>query len=121
MLDAGALIAIERGDRDIARRLRRSADRSQPVLIPASCLAQVWRDGSRQARLTTALKEPTTSVIDLDGSSARRIGEMLGRATNADVVDAHAALVVERTGGTILTSDPDDIRRLAPGVRIVTV
>ncbi|MBA3908030.1 MAG: hypothetical protein H0X35_15330 [Pseudonocardiales bacterium] len=37
----------------------------------------------------------------------------------ADVVDASVALLARRYGATVVTGDPDDIRRLDPTLAIV--
>lgn len=121
VLDAGALIALERRNRVVARRLRVLWESGIPVRVPAGCLAQVWRDGERQATLAQALKQSTAHIEPMDGSAARRIGELLARSGTSDVVDAHVAVVGLRFEGTVVTSDPDDIRRLAPGLRILAV
>jgi hypothetical protein len=47
----------------------------------------------------------------LGADDGKRIGELLGQAGSADVVDAHVALLVS-TGDVILTSDPREIRKL---------
>jgi hypothetical protein len=121
VLDAGALIALERGDRTVELRVKRARAHGQPMWIPAGCLAQAWRDGKRQAMLAALLKMRMTRVPELDRQDARRVGELLAGSGTADVVDAHLALVALRIEGTVLTSDPDDIRRLAPTVRVVAV
>ncbi|MGQ0778009.1 MAG: hypothetical protein ACT4NY_26965 [Pseudonocardiales bacterium] len=55
-LDAGALIAIDRGDEDIRALLRRARAHGWPIVIPAGTLAQAWRGGTRQARLAGFLR-----------------------------------------------------------------
>ncbi len=119
VLDTGALIALQRGDRSIARRLQRTRVHGTPVTIPAGCVAQAWRDGSRQVNLARTLKQPDTIVDALDHPRARQVGELLARTGTADVVDAHVAVAALETGATVITSDPDDIRALAPTVRVL--
>lgn len=121
VLDSGALIALERRDRLTARRLRVLWENGLPVIVPAGCLAQVWRDGERQAALAQALKQPQASVKALDGQAARRVGALLARSGTSDVVDAHVALVALDADAVVATSDPGDIRRLAPSVRVIDV
>lgn len=56
VLDAGALIAIDRGDTRVLSRVERAFKSRQPVRTNAMAIAQVWRDGKgRQARLARIL------------------------------------------------------------------
>ena len=121
VLDSGALIALDRGERRVALRIRRAREQSDPIAIPVGCVAQVWRDGSRQARLAKLLAERGVTVESLDPSDGRRIGILLGRTDTTDVIDGHVALLALGSDATVLTSAPDDIRRLAPTARIVAV
>ncbi len=117
VLDAGALIAAERRDqRLIALLAVASADR-QPVRVPAAAVAQAWRGGSRPATLSRLLDSVTE--VALDSPRSRRIGELLGTATTADVVDA-SVIDAAPAGDIVLTSDPADIAHLAAaaGTRI---
>lgn len=122
VLDAGALIGIDRGDRRVAG-LVQLAQRSQATLTTsAAVVGQVWRDGGRQVRLARAL--PMIEIRDVSLDDARRAGELLGRSRTADVVDSLLSQLV-LPGDTVLTSDPDDIARLlqarAVDARIVRV
>ena len=55
VLDAGALIAIERSDRQLRAVLQNAHDRAVPVRTSAAVVGQVWRGGARQAVLARAL------------------------------------------------------------------
>lgn len=103
VLDAGALVALNRGDREINRRLYQLGGRMR---TSCAVVAQVWRDGAEQARLALALKgvdvHPFGSEVD------RRVGELLRESGTADVVDGHVALMV-RHGDYVVTSDIKDI------------
>ena len=55
ILDAGALIALEGRERRLDTLIGREREVNGPILIPVGALAQVWRDGSRQARLARLL------------------------------------------------------------------
>lgn len=109
VLDAGALLLIDAQDREIGAMLRVAQQRAIPVRTSAAVVAQVWRNGARQANLARSLAGVDTR--DLDGMAARRIGELLGQADAADVVDAHVALLTN-PGDRVVTSDEDDIARL---------
>ena len=114
VLDAGALIALDRNDRVAWSMLRVAADDASTVQVPAGVIAQAWRDGRRQALLSRALAH--CDEVPLDGVVARAAGLLCGRAGTADVIDASVAIIaagVARHGDVaIITSDPDDIRRL---------
>jgi hypothetical protein len=43
----------------------------------------------------------------------------LAATKTADVVDAHVVVCAQRFGQAIVTSDPDDSRRLDPNARLV--
>lgn len=110
VLDAGALIALERGDRALWRVTKTAVDTHQEIYVPSSVVAQVWR-GSRSQALLARLLE--VSVIVPFEPLARRIGELCGKARRADICDAHVALFASlQDAEAIYTSDPDDIGHL---------
>jgi hypothetical protein len=43
VLDAGALIAVERGDRETAAVIEVARQENQAVIVPAGVVGQVWR------------------------------------------------------------------------------
>lgn len=115
LLDAGALIALERRPADIISRIEDAArlDTELPI-VPATVLAQVWRTGSgRQSRLAALL--PDCEVDALDTRRAQEVGRVLWRSGTRDIADAHV-VVASETGDLIITSDPVDIARLARAV-----
>jgi hypothetical protein len=121
ILDAGALIAIDRGDRQVLAQVEDADRAGDPVRTNAMAAAQVWRDGKgRQARLARALRDIT--VESIAGEDGMRAGELLGRARLRDAIDASVALLAG-PGDRVLTSDPGDLRRLcdAVGNRAVVV
>lgn len=120
-LDAGALIAVERGDGRVRALLRGAAVGGHPVVVPAGVLAQVWRGGSRQARVAALLDTVDVVIEDLDGPAARAVGVLCGRVGRADVVDGHVALVARQRRHTVVTSDPADIAAFDPHLPIAVV
>ena len=119
VLDAGALIAVDRGDRRVVAILRRSLERELPILIPAGAVGQAWRDGRRQARLARLLGAPQTTVIPLDDRRAREAGQLCGATGTSDVVDASVVLAAKQAHAAILTSDRADLERLDPSARVI--
>jgi hypothetical protein len=112
-LDAGALIAYEREDRSVHTAIRVALDAGMTVMVPACALAQVWRDGRRQALLSNLLRKERVTVADLTETTAKASGELCGRTSTRDVVDASVVVCARgQRGATVLTSDPADIRHL---------
>ncbi len=111
VLDAGALLAAERGDRDIWVVLEDERRSGRAPVTHGGVLAQVWRGGSgRQARLAAALAG--VDVRLLDEELGKLAGVLLGSARRSDVIDA-ALVLLAHDGDEILTSDPNDLRALA--------
>ena len=121
VLDAGAFIAVERGDRAMMARLEAAEADGIELRTSAIVVAQVWRDpAGRQARLARLLR--AVDVRAVDERLARAAGALLGQAGAADPIDATVVLVAE-SGDHLLTSDPEDLRRLAEtaDVRVAVV
>jgi predicted nucleic acid-binding protein len=112
VLDAGALIAIERGAVPV-RGYVLLADRGHVALTTsAAVVAQVWRGGNRQARLARLLASDLVTELPLDSEASRRIGMLAAAAPGArDVVDGHIAVIALDRDAIVLTSDPEDIAR----------
>ena len=109
VLDAGALVAVDRRDRAVGAQLRVLQRLGTPLRASAAVVGQVWRDGRKQANLARVLAG--VGIEPLDQGDGKRIGELLRRAGSADIVDAHVALLVA-PADVVLTSDLDDIRAL---------
>ena len=118
VLDTGALIAWERANRVVTGLVAEAKRTKQALTIPAGCLAQTWRDPRRQARLAALVKDPDVDVVAMDGAEAQRVGLLLADTATSDIADGHVALCALRLDAAVLTSDPDDIRQLAPTLRI---
>jgi hypothetical protein len=120
ILDAGALIAIDRNDRTVYDKVERAVRAGQPVRTNANAVAQVWRNGAKQARLARALR--LTIVEPITPGDGYRAGELLGATRTADVVDATVALLAE-SGDQVYTSDPGDLGTLceAAGIKAVVI
>jgi len=111
VLDAGAFIAVDRDDRSMMARLRVAQIHGQELRTSAIVIAQVWRSpGGKQTRVARLLQ--AVDVRPVDERMGRDAGALLARAGTDDPIDA-TVVVVARSGDRILTSDPDDIARLA--------
>lgn len=111
VLDSGALIALEKNDRAMWRRLKSSLVAGEAPVSHGGVVGQVWRGGGpRQALLAKALDG--VDVRPLDESLGRAAGELLARGGTGDVVDA-ALVLLAYDGDDIATSDPQDLEPLA--------
>lgn len=119
VLDAGALIAVERGDRDVAAIIEVARRERRAIVVPAGVVGQVWRGGGRQARLARLLGARGVFVDPLTGASARAVGVLCGSAGTADVVDASVVLGARRYRATVISSDRADLLALDPNLRVV--
>lgn len=120
MLDAGALIALDRNSRGVWAMLRIASDDGEVIQVPAGAIAQAWRDGRRQVLLTRALRH--CDEVALDGAIARAAGLLCGQSKTTDIVDASVALAVaglaRRDSVSVLTSDSGDIEHLVASLQI---
>ncbi len=116
ILDAGALVAIERRDDSTLRSVERERRARRVVVTHGGVVGQVWRAGGpRQALLARALT--SIRVEPLDRKRGRRAGELLFLAGTSDVIDA-AVVLLAKDGDDILTSDPGDLARLAAAAEV---
>jgi hypothetical protein len=110
VLDTGALIAFDRGDRRVAALVEAVRRRREHLVTSSGCVAQAWREGGpRQALLARLLIGVHERA--LDAAVSRRLGTLCSVARSTDVVDAHVAALAH-DGDVILTRDPDDLRTL---------
>lgn len=120
-LDAGALIAFERGDRFMVVLLALARERGELLAVPAGVIGQVWRDGRKQARLARLLASSLIDIEPLDDARARAAGQLCGIARTRDVIDASVVLCARRRKHKVVTSDPDDLCSLDPKLELVEV
>ncbi len=119
-LDAGALIAYERGDERIREILAVAYARGLVPTIPAIALAEVWRGDAKDARVARLLK--ACSIETVDERLAREAGRLRRATPGAGTIDACIAVGVNRRGDAVATSDADDMRKLLrPGCTILAV
>lgn len=92
---------------------------AREIHVPAGALAQAWRNPARQIRLGRVVSAEGIVIHPLDGLSARAAGQLCAATATSDIVDASVVIVARSVGGVTVTSDPDDLRRLDPGVDLV--
>jgi hypothetical protein len=111
VLDAGAFLAVERGDRAVAALIKRERLAGRPPVTSGGVVGQVWRGGrGRQAAVARLLAG--VEVAPLDETAGRRVGILLARTGQSDVIDA-SVVCLAADGDDILTSDPGDLLALA--------
>lgn len=110
VLDAGALIAADRDDRQLLAKLRVAERNGLGLRSNGAIVAETWReDSGRQARLARLLK--AVDVVAVDEVLGRQAGVLLGKSDVNDPVDA-TVVAIATPGDHILTSDVRDINRL---------
>jgi predicted nucleic acid-binding protein len=119
--DAGGLIALDRNDRRVLALIARAAEQGLRITVPATALAQAMRSPARQARLSRLIRQPETDLVALDGPGATAVGLLLSRTGTADIVDAHVVVCARRAGQSVVTSDPADLRRIAPELPLFAI
>jgi len=119
VLGAGALIAVERRNRDTAAVIEAARQDHRGVVVPAGVVGQVWRGGGRQASLARLLNARGVLVEPLTNAGARAAGVLCGAAGTADVIDASVVLVARQHRATVITSDRSDLEILDPTIPLV--
>ncbi|MCA1840621.1 MAG: PIN domain-containing protein [Actinomycetota bacterium] len=120
-LDSGALIAFERAKRPVVALVARALERRDTLAVPAGVVAQVWRDAARQVRLVRLLASDVIEVVALDDPTARAAGQICGVVGTKDVIDASVVLCARERGQKIVTSDPQDLRRIDSGIELIAI
>jgi hypothetical protein len=121
LFDAGALIALDRGDGRLLALMQQAHRAKVPLATTAPVIAQAWRDGGRQARLGTFIKLPDVTTHEFTRADARAVGELVRLSGHPDVVDVHVVMIAGKYRYTVLTSDHDDLHRVDPRVPLVSV
>lgn len=122
-LDAGALIAVDRGDERVRALLRSARRAGLPLAVPAGALAQAWRGGTgRPGWLASWVRDGTAPLlVALDGPLARAAGALCARTATRDVIDASVLLCARARRHHIVTSDPSDLTRLDPAAPLIAL
>jgi rRNA-processing protein FCF1 len=121
VLDAGALIAFEKQSAKMRAIVREAASQRMSILIPAPVLARVWRKPAEQVLLRALAYSRFSQVIALDGALAEAVGTLCARTKTRDTTDACVAIIARQRNALVLTSDPEDLERLDPTLRIELV
>ena len=111
--DAGALIAAERNSLAMWAFHRRLLDRGVRPTLSTAVLGQVWRGGP-QAQLSRLLRG--CRIAPLSEAEARSAGAALASSRSSDLVDAVVVVTALARQDMVVTSDPDDLRRIAGAI-----
>ena len=122
VLDTGALIGIERRSHRVRSIVEGAKARQIGLIIPTVVVAQAVRGGPRQANLHRFLSDSYLRFSGFDYETSWEVGRLLGDSGGHDVVDA-AVVVCAREYGRcpVVTSDPEDIRKLDQELAIIRV
>jgi predicted nucleic acid-binding protein len=92
---------------------RRLLERGVRPTLSTAVLGQVWRGGP-QAQLSRLLRG--CRVAPLSEPEARAAGAALASSRSNDLVDAVVVVTALARQDLIVTSDPDDLRRIAGAI-----
>src|SRR6516162_59362 len=73
VMDAGALIALDRGDKRMIALLHRALAQGRAFRVPAGVVGQAWRDGRVQVTLARFLRSEEVKIIPLMSSLPVRV------------------------------------------------
>ena len=119
VLDAGALIAIERGDRKVLALCKVASAAGSSIVVPAGVVGQAWGDGARQVPIARIIDASGTVIEPLDLEVAKLAGSYCGHAGTSDVIDATVVIAARHHQAKIVSSDEADLKRLDPGADII--
>jgi predicted nucleic acid-binding protein len=119
VFDAGALIALERGEALVRGFVLLAEQGLASIATSSAVVAQVWRGGARQVRLGRFLASDLVVELPLNPQASRRIGALAASVGAHDVVDGHVAIIALERDAMVVTSDPDDIARWGVGEDLI--
>jgi hypothetical protein len=108
--DAGALVAADRGERQMWALFAAAVTEHRPIVVPSPVLTQAWRGWQTQARLAKLLAG--CRVVAPEEALAKQAGVLLGSSKTTDAVDAIVVATAVALRAAIVTSDAGDISRL---------
>jgi hypothetical protein len=119
-LDTGALLALDHPRKAVTMqaRLDETLRRGGTICIPVGTIAQAWRS-SRQVRLARLLGSRDIDIAIMTPNAARSVGLLCARSGHDDVIGVHVALCARQRRHAVVTSDPDDMLRIDPGLAVI--
>ena len=121
VLDAGALIELQRWGSPLRKRIEKAIQQDKAVLVPSTVLCE-WLVGAKDHNLSVV--RDLFDVVEIDEELAREASAgLVGRAHarcehcrvrgGPSVVDATVMAVANAHGDTVITGDMGDLRVLA--------
>jgi len=101
--------------------LDRALAQGRVFRVPSGVLGQAWRNGRVQVTLARFLRTEEVEIASLDEQLARSCGELCGVTNTSDIIDASVVILARSRRDPIVTSDPNDLRRLDPTTTIISV
>jgi len=108
--DSGALVAADRGERQLWALFAAAVAQRRPIVVPSPVLTQAWRGWQSQARLAKLLAG--CHVLAPEEPVAKHAGVLLGLSKTTDAVDAIVVATAIALRAAIVTSDVPDISEL---------
>lgn len=121
VLDSGGVTRLAQRSLKSAALLLELRQRGHwPPIVPSIVLVECLQGHAARDALVNRFLKTCYVVEDLDESLARRAATLRRQARRGSAVDALVAAAAE-PGGTVLTSDPDDLDALAAYARGVVI
>ncbi len=112
LLDAGALVHAESHPRGkVTIECNKAVLSGHEPLLPMVVWAQVWRASPRQHALARIRRG--CEQLPFDDRVADAVGRLLAHSGTSDVVDAAVVVAAIEHNAAVLTSDPQDLEKLA--------
>jgi hypothetical protein len=74
-----------------------------------------------RVRLARLLKSRDVDIAIMTPNVARSVGLLCARTGHDDVIDVHVMLCARERRHAVVTSDPDDMSRIDPGLPLIRV
>ena len=121
VLDAGGVSRLSERSRAAAALIAElQAGRLWPPVVPSPVLVEALQGEPAKDAAANRLLKTCDAVEDIPVSLARRAARLRSLARRGSAVDALVVAFAE-AGGSVLTSDPGDLRALAEHARSVAV
>jgi predicted nucleic acid-binding protein len=117
VLDSGALIAAERGERWVMKFFALRHRGQALLLVPVVCVLEWWRGRTdvREEILRAAEVEPLTLAI------AKAAGQAQAKVKGSTPIDSAVMATAALRGGVVVTRDVGDFEKLREHFRGVRV
>lgn len=113
MLDSGGVSALAERSADAAGLIAGLQQQGLwPPLLPTPVMVECLRGHSARDALTNRLVNSCDVIAEVSERLARRAAGLRWRAGRGSAIDALVVAFAE-PGGSVLTSDPDDLEALA--------